>query len=156
GPTKRIGKTTAMRLVNRLVPAPLPASNVTAASVFRAIAAWHPTLLIDEADAFLHDKGELRSVLDSGHERQFAFTLRCVGDDHEPKRFSTWCPKAIAFIGRLHPTLEDRMIKLELRRKAPEERVNRLPPDDGPFDKLRRKCARWVKDNIESLRAARP
>jgi Protein of unknown function (DUF3631)/Bifunctional DNA primase/polymerase, N-terminal len=155
GPTKRVGKTTVLRLIKQLVPTPLPAANVTAATVFRAIEAWHPTLIIDEADAFLHDKGELRSVLDSGHERQFAFVLRCVGDEHEPTLFSTWCPKAVAFIGRLHPTLEDRMIKLELRRKTAAEKVKRLSTDD-PFETLRRQCLRWTKDNLAALKDARP
>jgi hypothetical protein len=52
--------------------------------------------MIDEADAFFKEKVEFRSVLDSGHDREFAFVIRCDGDDNEPKAFSTWCPKVIA------------------------------------------------------------
>jgi putative DNA primase/helicase len=37
--------------------------------MFRAIAAWTPTLLIDEADSFARDNEELRGVLNSGHTR---------------------------------------------------------------------------------------
>ena len=52
-PEKRCGKTTALRVLNALVPKSLPAANVTASSLFRAVEKWCPTLLIDEADTFL-------------------------------------------------------------------------------------------------------
>lgn len=155
-PTKRCGKTTLLAVLNKLVPKPLPSANVTPATIYRAIERFHPTWLIDEADAFLKDKNELRGVLDSGHERSQAFVLRCVGDDLVPTTFSTWAPKAIAVIGRLHPTLEDRSIKIELKRRLPIEGVERLPRNKEAFTELRRKCARWANDNIEMLRVAQP
>jgi putative DNA primase/helicase len=77
---------------------------VTAPVVFRAVEKWKPTLLIDEADTFLHDSDELRGVLNSGHNRRSAIIIRTVGEDHEPKQFSTWCPKVISKIGKLPPT----------------------------------------------------
>lgn len=52
-PTKRCGKTRALSLLAELVPRPLPAANITAAAVFRAVEKWTPTLLIDEADTFV-------------------------------------------------------------------------------------------------------
>ena len=33
---------------------------------------------------------------------------------NEPRRFSTWCPKAIALIGKLPPTLHDRAIEIPI------------------------------------------
>ncbi len=154
-PTPRCGKSTLMGLLKRLAPKALASANITSPALFRSIETWHPTLLIDEADAFLHDKGELRCVLDSGHEREMAFTLRCVGDDHKPTRFSTWSPKVIAYIGRLHPTLEDRSIRIELRRKLSTETVERVPPGN-PFLPLRQQGARWAQDNFDTLRRADP
>ena len=88
-PTPDAGKTTALKFNMMLVPKPLAASNVTPAAVFRVIAKLRPTLLIDEADASLPEKPDLRSILDSGHDRAAAFVFRCVGDDFEPKQFST-------------------------------------------------------------------
>ena len=155
-PTKRCGKTTLLALLNRLVPKPLPSANVTAATVFRAIERWHPTLLIDEADAFLLDKNDLRGVINSGHERSQAFVLRCVGEDLIPAQFSTWSPKSIALIGRLHPTIEDRSLVIELRRKLPTEKVYRIPKRAEALLHLRRKCARWAEDHLDRLRDAEP
>ena len=136
-----------------LVPKPLSAANVTPATVFRAIDYWLPTMLIDEMDTFLSDKSELRGVLNSGHTRAQAYVVRCVGDDHVPKPFSTWAPKAFACIGRMHPTLEDRSIPIEMKRKLPSERV--LPIPRSCVD-LQRKCARWASDHLEALRTANP
>jgi putative DNA primase/helicase len=125
-PEKRCGKTTLLALLNRLVHHPLSASNISAASLFRTVEKWSPALLIDEADSFLRDNGELRGVLNSGHTRDTAFVIRTVGDEHEPRRFSTWGPKAIAIIGSLPDTLADRSIVVELQRKSASERVEKL------------------------------
>ncbi len=155
-PTKRCGKTNLLSVLHLLTPKPMSAANVTPATVFRAIEAWKPTMLIDEADTFMSDKSELRGVLNSGHTRSQAFVLRCVGENMVPKQFSTWCPKAFAAIGRLHSTLEDRSIKVELRRKLKTQRVDRVPVRDGAYDELRRKAARWALDNMTSLEQADP
>ena len=81
-PEKRCGKTTALKVLQRLVPKPLPTSNITAPAVFRSIDKWGPTLLVDEADTFLRDSDELRGVLNSGHSRDQAFLIRCEGINH--------------------------------------------------------------------------
>lgn len=154
-PTKRCGKTKLLATVAKLVPKPLPAVSVTVATVFRVIELWKPTLLIDEADAFIADKGELRGVLDGGHNKG-SYTLRCVGDDHTPVAFSTWAPKLIAAIGRINPTLEDRSIVIEMKRKLKTDRVERMPRDPAAFSELQQKCARWAQDNFERLRLAEP
>jgi hypothetical protein len=113
-------------------------------------------MLIDESDTFISDKSELRGVLNSGHNESQAFVVRTVGDNHEPKQFSTWAPKAFAGIGRIHPTLEDRSIKIELKRKLKTQHVERLPRNDDDFEALRRKCARWALDNLAKLADANP
>src|SRR4030067_297571 len=75
-PEKRCGKTTALALLQRLTPRPLPAANITAAALFRAVEKWRPTLLIDEADTFLRDSDELRGGLHSGQPRDGACGIR--------------------------------------------------------------------------------
>ena len=125
-PEKRCGKTTALSVIQNLVPRPLPASNITSAAVFRAIEKASPTLLIDEADTFLPDNDELRGVLNSGHNRAQAYVVRTVGDTHEPTRFCTWAPVVIAMIGELPDTLQDRSITIHLKRKT-RTRILRPP-----------------------------
>ena len=156
-PEKRCGKTTTLALLSRLVPRPLLSSNITAASLFRVVDKYSPTLLADEADSFLRDKEELRGILNSGHTRDAAFVVRTVGDEHEPHRFSTWAAKAVAMIGKLPDTLADRSIVIPMRRRTRGEQVERLRLDrPGDFEELRRRAARWAADHLAELRAADP
>ena len=155
-PEKRCGKTTGLTIIGALAPRALSTANITAAALFRTVEKWGPTVLIDEADTFLRDNDELRGVLNSGHVRGSG-VIRTVGDNHEPRRFSTWAPKAIAFIGALPDTLADRSISLRLRRKRPDEIVERLRLDRmDDLTIIKRQAARWAADNLDALRGADP
>jgi len=156
-PEKRAGKSTLLEVFGLLCNRPLQCSNITPSALFRTIEEYRPTLLIDEVDTFARDNDELRGVLNSGHKRGGAFTIRTVGEDHRPKRFNVWGAKALAGIGALPDTIMDRAIKLELRRKKPGETVGRLRHvKPGLFDDLTAKLARFADDNRETMRTARP
>lgn len=156
-PTPECGKTTLLSLLGELVPKPLPASNITGPAFFRAVDKWAPTVLIDEADTFLRDSDELRGILNSGHNRRNAWVVRTHGDNHEPRRFRTWAPKAIALIGRLPPTLSSRSLHIKLQRKLPTETVDPLRADRlAHLLPLHRKAARWAEDNTAALMASDP
>jgi hypothetical protein len=152
-PEKRCGKTTLLGVIQEMVPRALPAANITGPSLFRVIEAAHPTLLIDEADTFLKNSVDIRGILNSGHSRRTAIVIRTVGDDHEPKAFSTWAPVAIAMIGRLPETLMDRSIVIEMRRRKPGEHLKRFRADRvEALQSLARKAARWAVDNMNCIR----
>ncbi len=157
-PTKRCGKTHLLEIVSILSQRAVFASNITAAALFRIVEKFSPTLFVDEADTFLGQNDELRGVINSGHSRSSAFVVRTVGDDHEPRLFSTWGPKAIALIGKLSATLEDRAIVIAMRRRAPGEIVARFRSADcqAAAEPLRRKAFRWAKDNLTALQASDP
>lgn len=157
-PEKRCGKSTLLTsLIAPLVHRALVASNITPAAVFRVIEAWKPTLLIDEADTFLAGNDELRGIVNSGHTKSGAFVVRTVGDDHEPKRFSTWAPMAIAMIGKPPGTIVDRSVTVQLRRRLPEEQVAKIPLDfEDDCGDLRRRAKRWAEDHMTTLRNASP
>jgi putative DNA primase/helicase len=156
-PVKRCGKTSLLAVLQSLVLKPLASSNVTAAALFRSAEKWTPTLLIDEADSFLRSSDDLRGICNSGHTKTSAFVLRTVGDDHEPRRFKTWCPKAIALIGQLPDTLTDRSIEIPMRRKTTGERVERLNPNSlCDLGDIRKKIARWAQDTAPLLETADP
>ena len=151
-PVMRCGKTTHLRVLASLVNKPLPASNITTAALFRSIELWTPTLLVDELDTFIHKSDDLRGVLNSGHQKETAYITRCVGDDNEPRNFRTWAPKAMAMIGKMHPTLTDRSITIPMARKLPGGRVTRLRrQESATILELKRKCARWAKDHKAAL-----
>ncbi len=152
-PEKRCGKTTVLVFLDRLVNRPLAASNITSAAMFRAIEQWQPTLLIDEADSFLPDNEGLRGILNSGHTRSTAYVIRTVGEDFEPRRFSTWGAKALAAIGTVPPTIQDRSLVLRMERKFPTDKVKRIREIDPPsWERLRRQLARWALDHGEEIR----
>jgi putative DNA primase/helicase len=156
-PEMRCGKTQLLALIGRLAYRALSAANISAAAIYRCIEAWRPALLIDEADAFLRENEGARGILNSGHTRDTAFVVRVEGDEHTPKRFSTWGAKAIAGIGKQAGTLMDRSIPLALRRKLPHESAEKIRhADPGFFEGLASRIARFALDNADLVRASRP
>jgi putative DNA primase/helicase len=158
-PEKGCGKSSLLMLLGALVRKPLPTANTTAAALFRAVEQYSPTVLADEADTFVHGQNELRGVINSGWMRSQANVIRTVGDDFQPKVFSTWAPKALALIGRLPDTLADRSIEIRMRRQLPEEgtRLERLRGDRlGQFEPLRRKAWRLAREWEDVLKTADP
>ena len=155
-PEKRCGKTTVLSWLSRLIAKSLPTGSITAPALFRTVEKWKPTLLIDEADTFLKNSDELRGIINSGHTRTSAFVIRTSGDDHEPRCFSTWGAKVIALIGSLRDTLADRSIHVEMRRKLPSDQIEHMRDAGEHFEILRRQVIKWVDDNSENIRNARP
>src|SRR5262249_38175780 len=79
-----------------------------------------------------------------------------ANDGRGTRRYSTWCPAAIAAIGRLPSTLEDRSIHIQMRRRRADEAIQHLHADPDPLHAvLAQKCARWAKDT-KALRSADP
>jgi putative DNA primase/helicase len=158
-PQKRSGKTRLIEALAYLVARPRSAAHLTAAALFRVIEDHCPTLLIDEADTFMRDNGELRGLVNSGFSKETARVLRAVpvGDGWEVREFSTWCPQAISGIGRLADTIMDRSFVIEMKRKLPTERVGRLRRRDaGPLIDLARKAARFAADHLDEIQTSIP
>ncbi len=156
-PEKRCGKTTLLNLLQKLVPRPLPCSNITGPALFRTIELAGPTLLIDEADSFLGDQDDLKGILNSGHNRASASVIRLVGPRHEPMRFRTWSPVAIAAIRGVSDTLEDRSLVIHMRRRLKHEIVERLDfKQFEALDVLCRKLSRLAQDLGDDLAFADP
>jgi putative DNA primase/helicase len=163
-PEKRCGKTTLLIVLGALVARPLATANMTTATIFRVIEAKRPTLLIDEADSFLPGNEEMRGVINAGHCRANATVLRTVetrsadsDDGFEVHAYAVFGALALAAIGRLPGTIEDRAIKIAMRRRRPDEAVERLRLDRlGELTPLARGAARWATDHAETLAAADP
>jgi Protein of unknown function (DUF3631) len=152
-PTKGCGKTTLLDIIFYMVLRPLLTSNVSAAALFRVIEKYMPCAMIDEGDTFINLQEELRGVLNSGHRRGGG-VLRVVGDDLEPRLFATFCACVIALIGLPPPTVTDRSVVIELKRKRPGEKVRSFRTDRvEPFKTLGRKAARWAQDHAIEIGA---
>ena len=155
-PEKRCGKTTLLDLLMRLVYRPIPAANISPAAVYRLIEAMQPTLLIDEADTFLRANDDIRGILNSGHTRATAVVWRTeeINGERTVVAFSTWGAKVIAQIGQLYETLRDRSIVVSMRRKLPDEKVERLRKKD--YSPIPRKAYAWALENKSRIPALEP
>ncbi len=155
---KRSGKTRVLKTARGVVPRPLSTENASTSALFRTVEAKHPTLLIDEYDAFAEASEEHRGLLNAGYERGATF-LRSEGDDHEPRAFDVFGPVAIAKIGAFPSTVADRSIVLPMRRRTRGEEAARLPRPDRFREAcalLRQRLVRWTKDNLPALMDAAP
>jgi hypothetical protein len=138
---KRSGKTRLLEVFELVVARPWFTGRVTAAVLARKVDAERPTLLLDESDAaFKGDKDyaeALRGLLNTGHRITGKSTV-CVGQGAEMsyKDFSTYCPKAIAGIGKLPDTVADRAIPVRLERRAPDEKAERFRRRDAELEAL--------------------
>jgi len=169
-PEHRCGKSTLVTVLSELAHRSLVSSNISPPAFFRVIEDFQPTLFIDEADTFLPGNEQLRGILNSGYTRKTAFVLRAASQSPSPSptspatapndippqvsRFSCWCPKVIARIGRLHATLADRCSVVRIQRKTSNEECERAKNlDTLP---LQRQCARFVLDHAAAIASARP
>src|SRR6267154_1261530 len=174
-PERECGKSTLVTLLSRLVNRAAVSSNISSSAFFRAIEDLQPTLLIDEADTNLRGKDDLSGILNAGYTKPTAFVWRMCYDaapgaektSEETQggvgssssagrvaRYSCWCPKAIAAIGHLHPTLASRCIVIRMQRKTEEEECDRLKRLNAT--ELQRKCARFVADHAAEIARAEP
>ncbi|MEY2427903.1 MAG: hypothetical protein QOJ40_788 [Verrucomicrobiota bacterium] len=177
-PEKRCGKTTLLSVLSELVNRPVVAANISPPAFFRVIEEMQPTLLIDETDTFLRRNDELGGILNAGYKTSTAYVVRVVhqgGDNtlsydggqnengvQRPegksesglKRFSCWCPKAMASIDRLPDTLADRCIIIRMQRKQEDEECERLRTLET--GRLKRQCARFVLEHSAEIAKARP
>lgn len=159
---KQSGKTRLLEVLRLLVREPWLTGRCTAAVLIRKIDAVSPTLLLDESDAAFNgteDYSEtLRGILNTGYRRGGVASL-CVGQGAaiEFRDFSTFCPKAIAGIGKLPDTIADRSIPVRLKR-AQRGRVERFRERDAEHEAsdIRASLAAWCGSSLQRLRGARP
>src|SRR5262245_58268832 len=151
------GKSTLMGVISFLVRRPFVSVGATSAVIFRSIEKWDPTFVLDEADDAFKENPDLRQVINSGWTRGQGVP-RCDPDTHEPRRFSTFCPKAIALKGKKMPdTMLSRTIFIEMKRRLRSEKVDHFRHlDDAGFARMRSELARWAEDHGEILGTALP
>ncbi|MBS1691922.1 MAG: DUF3631 domain-containing protein [Actinobacteria bacterium] len=149
---KRSGKSRLLEVVDALVYSPLRAVNATVSYVFRSLAADPPpTLLFDEVDTIFGSKKvaenneELRGLLNAGFQRGLPFG-RTVGPNHVPAEFSTFAMAALAGIGRLPETIEDRAVVVVMKRRTAGEKVApyRISRDGPKLHALRNRVGEWA------------
>ena len=154
---KDSGKTTLLGIITFLVRRALNSVEISGAALFRSIAKWAPTFVIDEGDDVLIDNADLRSVVNSGWTRGQT-VIRCHHDTHEPESFSTFAPKVLGMKGdNLPDTTLSRSLAIDMKPKLAGEWIADFDHlDNETFERLRRQALRWVMDNAEGLTARQP
>lgn len=107
------GKTRGLECLNQLCYRPIFAASISAASLFRVLEAWHPTLLLDETEIYNKENmAEVLSLLNSGYRRGQC-ALRVKGTEQgnpEIANFDVFGFKALAGTQELADTLQSRCI----------------------------------------------
>jgi hypothetical protein len=161
-PDKQSGKTRLMEMLALLCRRAELSANMSPSYLFRSVEATCPTLLVDEVDAIFgwkaSQKGgnheDLRALLNAGYSRG-ATVGRVEGDGANlvPRQFKIFCPVALAGIGDIPDTLNDRSIPIRMRRRRRGESVERLRRRLVVAEAagLRRRLEAWAKRNRETL-----
>ncbi len=149
---KRSGKSLFLEILELLVGKPWLTGRATVAVLARKIAQEKLTLLLDETDAAFKSGREyaeaLRGILNTGFRRGSSYSV-CVGQgaNISYQDLDTYCPKAIAGIGRLPGTVADRSIDIQMKRKTRAEKVERfrrknVKPD---ADLIKEALTKWAE-----------
>ena len=159
------GKTRALEVTALLVPNAVQAVNVTPAYLFRKVGDQEnpPTILYDEVDTLfgskVTDTGEIRALLNAGHRRG-AVTGRCIiiGKRIETEEIPAYCAVALAGIGDLPDTIGSRAIIIDMRRRAPDERVEPFRPriHEAQGAGIKMMIENWCTVQGPALAAAQP
>ncbi|WP_083459957.1 DUF3631 domain-containing protein [Jiangella muralis] len=161
---KRSGKSRLLEVVDVLAHSPLRVVNASVSYIFRSLGGEHPpTLLIDEADTIFGTKvkaeqnEDLRGLLNAGFQRGLNYG-RTVGPSHIPTEFEVFAMAALAGIGRMPDTIEDRAVVVQMRRRKPSERVSpyRRRRDSPALVELSERLALWAQGAIGALSTAEP
>lgn len=156
-PEKRCGKTLFLTLLALVLRGATHVTGISPAALFRLVenAGGQITLLIDEAQS-LNGPSEasqaLKEMLNAAIDKH-AGVPRCVGLDHEPKIFHTYCPKVIARIGDLDSVLADRCLAILLERKTAADRTERvvLRVVEKEGEALQEMLEEWCDTNRDAI-----
>ena len=163
-PEKRCGKSRLLDVIEAMCHHPVMTVNASPSAIYRMIGAAHgdpPTILIDEADTIFGEHAgaheDLRGLLNAGHQRGRP-ALRWDINTRSVEELETYAMAALAGIGRLPDTIEDRAVIIRMRRRAPNETVRpyRLRRDAPALKTLGDEVHHWVRSHHDRLIRAVP
>jgi hypothetical protein len=162
-PEKRCGKSRLLDIVEGTCHAPLITVNASPAAVYRAIGTdTPPTLLVDEADTIFGGKNaeaneDLRGLLNAGHQRNRP-AIRWDAGTRSLETIPTFAMAALAGIGAMPDTIEDRAVVVRMRRRAPGESVApfRYRRDRPALSDIAAGLSGWLGKHLAKLERAEP
>ncbi len=161
GPEKRCGKSRLLDMVEALCRDPFITVNSSPAAVYRSITSDPPTMLVDEADTIFGPKADgnedLRGLLNAGHQRNRP-AKRYDAASNRVESIPTFAMAALAGIGAMPDTIEDRAVVIRMRRRAPGETVApyRHRRDRPALRQLAELLTAWLRTDLPLLEKAEP
>jgi hypothetical protein len=176
-------RTRLLNVLGALVNRPVVAAHLRPGLLLGLIDESRPTLLIDEADGLISGNDDLCDIVNSDCHRSSAFVVRVSNPQNQSTKipgttsalktaaslgfsppvmspglslFSSWCPKAVAAVGRLPDFFADHCILIRTRRKTRKDHCEPLQNLGRYANCLRRKCARFVSDCSQKISDACP
>ncbi|MFG1753371.1 DUF3631 domain-containing protein [Streptosporangium sandarakinum] len=160
-PEKRCGKSRLLDVVEATCHDPFITVNSSSAAVYRSISDDPPTMLVDEADTIFGPKADgnedLRGLLNAGHQRNRP-AKRYDANANRVESIPTFAMAALAGIGAMPDTIEDRAVVIRMRRRGPGETVApyRHRRDRPPLRQLADDLATWLRADLATLEQAEP
>jgi hypothetical protein len=162
-PEKRCGKSRLLDIVEATCHEPLITVNASPAAVYRAIGTdTPPTLLVDEADTIFGGQNAeasevLRGLLNAGHQRNRP-AIRWDAATRSLETIPTFAMAALAGIGAMPDTIEDRAVIVRMRRRAPGETVApfRHRRDRPALTDIAAALSGWLGAHLAELEHAEP
>jgi hypothetical protein len=157
---KQSGKSRLLETLEYVVARPWHTSRASVAALVRKVSDGI-SLLMDETDRSFEREKEyaaaLLQILNAGYRMGAKATL-CMGNKNEVVELPVFCPKAIAGIGSLPDTIEDRSVLVAMRRAGPGEKVAKLRNRQGKAEgwPIRDRLAAWAQAHLAELEEARP
>ncbi|MCA1194890.1 DUF3631 domain-containing protein [Saccharopolyspora sp. 6V] len=160
-PEKRCGKSRLLDVVEATCHDPFLTVNASPAAVYRSITEDPPTMLVDEADTIFGPNADgnedLRGLLNAGHQRNRP-AKRYDATNSRVESIPTFAMAALAGIGTMPDTIEDRAIVIRMRRRAPGESVlpYRHRRDRPVLLELAERIGSWLRNDLPDLERAVP
>ncbi|GAA3222782.1 DUF3631 domain-containing protein [Actinocorallia longicatena] len=161
GPEKRCGKSRLLDIVEATCHDPFITVNSSPAAVYRSITEDPPTMLVDEADTIFGPKADgnedLRGLLNAGHQRNRP-AKRYNAETRSVESIPTFAMAALAGIGAMPDTIEDRAVVVKMRRRNRAEPVApfRHRRDRPALRQLAQQLNQWLRADLDALERAEP
>ena len=161
-PTIRCGKSLLLDLLD-VVCFNSPGIQVCSseALIFREVHANAITLILDEVENLLSDRGkenypDLISLLDAGFKAKGVVGRIEGKGEYKTKYYRTFSPKVIACVNPIATKLADRSFLIKMTRKTKDESIERfnerLKGDE--FERIREEQYLWALENADEVREA--
>jgi hypothetical protein len=154
------GKTTLLIFTSKFSYRPWAGANITAATVYRVVHEFHPSMFVDEIGDTFKEKPDVKTVFKAAYTRASALVPRMekVGDKWVVVNYNAFCAKAFDLTGRISAyddSIEERSIEIHMRkalrdlRNFWEEVMSRNP---GMFVPYQQQLFAWRGAYLEELR----